>query len=271
MLSENTVITQDQYYNNTNTYIDETGTLPQLGMNGSSSVSLLAIPTKAQSIENRRRNKNKTSKNIKRLIRRMEKAKYDAKHRNTITPFHPPPSQPDPSNYGKHLERSTFMQSRPDLCCAALINARDRTYSVETANGRRRSDSNASDISEISVNDNNKQRQTKSRGNQAVQVTSPLYRRRLKKISVRNADGTITKIKAPTSHEKFDVKLSPRNASLRHNIKHLPKKPLTVPRRHINIKTLNHKEEQQPFVRIFIKTSCIQCHAYIYVYTHKYK
>ena len=280
MLSEHTIVTKDEYYNNDTTYIDETGTLPH--MENSTSIPFLSIPTKAQSMQTRRRNKNKKSRSIHRIIRRMEKAKYDAKHPHKIKPFAPPSSQPDPKLYGKHLEQSNFMQSRPELCCAALINSRERTFSLKSL--RKRSDSDCSIFSseeDLLINDNNAN--TNMKQNYIVKVTSPLYKRKLKQSAVRHADGTVT-TKQSLNHEKdyykshmkkrngdvgkYDMKLSPRNASLRHGIKHLPKKPLTVPRRHINKKTLNHKEEAKPFTWIYPTDEKFNLKRYKELYFH---
>ena len=66
MLSEHTIVTKDEYYNNDTTYIDETGTLPH--MENSTSIPFLSIPTKAQSMQTRRRNKNKKSRNNHSII-----------------------------------------------------------------------------------------------------------------------------------------------------------------------------------------------------------
>ena len=107
MLSKNTVITAREYHNNDATQIKETGTLPS-----NKSIKLLAMQAATPvTPENMYRAPRKKHRNIRRIIRRMEKIRRKAKYPHIIAPFHPPTRNPDPAVFGNDL-KSSLMSSR---------------------------------------------------------------------------------------------------------------------------------------------------------------
>ena len=219
--------------------------------------------------QNMYRSPRKKHRNIRRIIRRMEKIKQKAKGPRIIAPFHPPTRNPDPAVFGNDLKSSAYAQSRPRLLCAALIDSRQRTFSASNGELRNRSDSNASSISM------EHRAPTKPKMNPAAMVTSPLRQRTLKQAEIRKANElnpldiqSIMREKKMRELQQYDIKLSPRNASLRHGIKHLPKKHLTVPRRHITTKTLNQKEDAKPYTWLYPADEKFDLERYKSLYLH---